>query len=91
MEPNYRNYAIDISILVSFLACAITGIIKWPGILASLSLDPASLPMQQMTILHDWSGLVMVLLIFVHFILHLGWLVAMTRSVLGIRPKEVKT
>jgi hypothetical protein len=90
MQPNYQNYAIDMLILVSFLVCAVTGFIKWPGFLGSLGLSSMVLPMRQITTLHDWSGLLMVTLIAVHFILHLGWLIAMTKRVLGISGRTSK-
>ncbi len=87
IEPNYRNYVIDVLILASFLACAATGIIKWPGFLRSRGLDPAALPMERITALHDWAGLLMIGLIAVHFILHMGWLAAMTKRMLGIESR----
>jgi len=77
-------------ILLSFLACAATGIMKWPGFLLSRGLDPSSLPMGRITALHDWSGLLMVGLIAVHFILHMGWLAAMTKRMLGAESKVNK-
>jgi hypothetical protein len=88
MEPNYRNYVIDILILASFLICAVTGILKWPGFIRTLGPGPTVLPMKQVTALHDWSGLLMIALIAVHFIIHLDWLAAMTKKALRIKSRK---
>jgi predicted ferric reductase len=88
MEPNYRNYVIDMLILASFLICAIAGIIKWPGFIRTLGLDSTTLPMRQITTLHDWSGLLMIVLIAVHFIIHMEWLAAITKRALGIKSQK---
>jgi cytochrome b subunit of formate dehydrogenase len=88
MEPNYRNYVIDILILASLLICAITGILKWPGFIRTLGLGLTVLPMKQVTAIHDWSGLLMIVLIAVHFFIHLDWLAAMTKKALGIKSRK---
>jgi hypothetical protein len=77
-SANRNFYAIDMSILASALLCAVTGIIKWPGLIYSLGMSYDILPMEAFTLIHDWMGIVMVVLALAHVVLHWRWLVAMT-------------
>lgn len=90
ISRSFLNYAIDMSILASALLCAVTGIIKWPGLAYSLGMSYDSLPMEAFTLIHDWMGIVMVILALAHVVLHWRWLVAMTRKMLhpGAGGKE---
>jgi hypothetical protein len=64
------NYFIDVLLAISFFTCFFTGLVKWLGIAQS----------RNSSALHNWSGLIMGLLIFVHLVLHWGWIVAVTKS-----------
>ena len=74
------NYFIDLGLAISFFACAITGIIKFPRLLPYLGIDHRTLPMYELSRLHDWSGLVMTFLVVIHLVLHWNWIVSMTKS-----------
>ena len=85
MNRNLLNYAIDVIRLISGALCGITGIIKWPGLVYSLGLSYQSLPMDALTWLHDWTGLIMILFAAIHVIMHLKWLAAMTKKIAGVK------
>jgi len=73
------NYFINIGILISFFLVFITGLIKFPSILASseILLNISN----ELLIIHDWSGLILQFLGFSHIILHWKWLVSTTRKI----------
>ncbi len=75
------NYWIDIALAVSFFLCFITGIIKWPGLVKIIGpLAYRTLHVRNISMLHDWSGLVMGLLVMIHLALHWKWIVSVTKS-----------
>ena len=74
------NYVIDVALGISFLLVLATGVIKFPGLVQMLGISRGSLPISQMSTIHDWSGLIMGLLVLVHLILHWRWIVCMTKS-----------
>jgi hypothetical protein len=74
------QYIVDVLMAVSFLTCSITGVVKFPGLLHSIHINPRRLPMDLFTIVHDWSGIVICLLVLVHLILHWKWIVHMTKT-----------
>ncbi|KAF1076397.1 DUF4405 domain-containing protein [Methanogenium sp. MK-MG] len=84
MKRKDINYSIDMAMLLSFILCGITGIIKWPGLAYSLGLDYQSLNIGVITLIHDWSGLALCILSMMHVIMHRKWLVTMTRRKLRI-------
>ena len=86
MERAKLNYYIDVGLAISFVLVACTGIIKFPKLLPGLGISYQSLPMRTLSIIHDWSGVIMTLLVLVHLILHWKWIVAMTKSI--FRRKE---
>ncbi len=82
------NYWIDIGLSISFLVCFYTGLIKWPGIVKIIGVSAyKALHVKNITILHDWSGLVMGLLVFMHLALHWKWMVSATKVVFKTSEK----
>ena len=81
MNRTKLNYWIDIGLAISFLICFITGLIKWPGLIKIIGVSAYKvLHVKNISILHDWSGLIMGLLVLVHLALHWKWLVCVTKS-----------
>jgi hypothetical protein len=77
MERAWINYWIDAGLLVSFILAGVTGIIKLPVLLSKLNLSVGTIIF--LSVLHDWSGVVLVVLSGVHVVLHWNWIVAMTK------------
>jgi hypothetical protein len=53
---------------VCFIIVALTGILKFRELLRPFNIPYDKLPMQQVSILHDWTGMVFILLIFMHLV-----------------------
>ena len=75
----YR-YLVGMGILMSFLVCFLTGIIKIPDIYKLLGMTYKSPFMISMTQLHDWSGIILGVLAVLHIIVHRRWFIAMTKK-----------
>ena len=80
MRRVYLKYAIDLGMLITFLLCFITGIIKFPGFLGVIKATQYVLPMRDLTIIHDWSGVAMGVLVLSHLLLNFSWIIAMTKQ-----------
>ena len=76
------NYAVDIGLIVSFLVNFVSGLIKF---LAMNDLIISPFPRAELTFWHDWSGIIMGVLILAHIVLHWNWIIAMTKKYLGMK------
>ena len=72
----HLNYIIDIIILVVGSIVAVTGILKLPALRSVYR----TLPTKTLTQMHDISGVIIVVLVIIHLILHWKWIVCMTKS-----------
>ena len=90
MNRTKLNYFIDIGLAISFFACFISGLIKWPGLIRVIGVSMYKiLHVKNISRLHDFSGLVMGLLVLIHLILHWKWIVCVTKSIFK-RGKKCK-
>jgi len=80
VNPTKTNYWIDIGMGVAFVLSFITGIIKWPRLVTRFGLTYNQLPMNQLTIIHDWSGIILGLLVLLHLVLHRKWISYTTKQ-----------
>ena len=81
MNKGRLNYWIDIVLAISFLICFVTGMLKWPSAYKLIGTEIyRNISMQKMSRLHDISGLIMGLLVFIHLALHWSWISSMTKS-----------
>ncbi|MCK4500779.1 DUF4405 domain-containing protein [Candidatus Babeliales bacterium] len=84
MNRTKLNYWIDVGLALSFFICFLTGLIKWPGLIKIIGVSAyKALSRPNISMLHDWSGLIMGLLVLVHLILHWKWIVCVTKSMFG--------
>ena len=82
MNRSKLNYLIDAGLALSFFICFFTGLIKWPGLINIIGVSAYKiLHVKNISMLHDWSGLIMGLLVIIHLALHWKWIVCMTRSI----------
>ena len=82
------NYWIDVGLVVTFICSLLTGLIKWPGLFRLTGIRHTSLPMLEISFIHDWSGLLMGLLVLAHIILHFNWMVLMTKGLFKKKRNE---
>ena len=78
---NIQKYIVDVGLAVSFLVAVVTGIIKFPGLLRRFGIHFSQLPMREISFAHDWAGIIMAILVFVHLVQHWNWIVAMTKRI----------
>ena len=83
MDKLKLKYIVNVGLLVSFLAVFVTGVVKFPGLLQSLGVQTKNLPWKEISRLHDWSGLVMGILVLVHLVQNWQWMTAMTKRYFG--------
>jgi hypothetical protein len=81
MNKVYINYIIDMLLGLAFLSSFITGLMKFPAFHPLLGFPHANISQ-----LHDWSGLILGILVLIHLILHYKWIVCMTKSI--VRRKK---
>lgn len=71
------NYIIDMLIFAAFIIVFATGIFKFPALrLHRLGIFDMGL----ITFIHDWSGVAMGVLAFIHIILHWDFISCMTKA-----------
>ena len=63
--------------VVCFIILAGTGIIKHRELLKMFGVTNNLLPMKEISILHDWAGVALIILIVLHLIVQRGWFVYM--------------
>jgi len=85
MKRNTLLYIVDVLLLIFSIIVVITGVIKFPGLLTLLKIDPFSLPQAEITFLHDWIGIVLTVLTLVHILLNWEWIQAMSKKLLNRR------
>lgn len=82
MNRNYINYFVDLAMAIAFIIVTATGIFKFPGLIDYFGLRNSIVPLRAISIWHDWSGVVLVFLVFIHLVLHWNWFIAMTSSLI---------
>ncbi|MCK5301022.1 MAG: DUF4405 domain-containing protein, partial [Thermoplasmatales archaeon] len=61
----------NLFLIISFSLVFTTGIIKFPGFLPFIGLNPLSIPLYFITLIHDYSGLTAVILTIFHILLYI--------------------
>lgn len=84
---NTLNYIITIVLFISYFLLITTGIIKFPGFLSAIGINLLNVPINEVSLIHDWSGVTAVFLSIIHLILNFNWLKTTTKSLL----KSVKS
>jgi hypothetical protein len=79
------NYFIDCGLIITFLLSFTTGVIKFPEWIRFFRDVFLIVPASTLSQIHDYSGIVMGLLVLAHIVLHWKWIVAMTKSTFGKR------
>ena len=78
---------VDIGMAIAFLLASLTVIFKWPGLtpqIISRTANPENFYL--VARIHDWSGIVMALFVFIHLFLNRDWI----RSVIFCRLEKRK-
>jgi len=75
------KYITDVLLAIAFLLNIITGIFKFPILTSYFKFIFRSISSPTMAFIHDWSGILLVLLVFIHLILNFKWIAEMTKSI----------
>ena len=76
-------YIVDVAMFLSFLIAFFTGLIKWRLLVDFLGITHLYfvLPMGTIRVWHEWSSIVMSLLVLIHIVLHWKWIIITTRKI----------
>ncbi|MHA2181637.1 MAG: DUF4405 domain-containing protein, partial [Promethearchaeota archaeon] len=80
LNQQLLKYFISIGLLISSILVGVTGILKYPGLL--LEIGQYFQLSGLFTTIHDWSGVIMGILVLIHLILNWRWLVGFTRRIM---------
>ena len=77
------NYVVDFLMTLSFIVTAITGLIIFfflpSGVRQGSTQTFLGIIKGTWSFVHDWSGILFITLIILHFILHWNWITRMTK------------
>jgi hypothetical protein len=92
MEKVKINYFVDIFMGISFVVSAITGLIIFffipSGVKHGSLQEFLGFEKYIWTNIHNWSGLLMILLVLLHLILHWNWIVCITKTFFVKKEQE---
>ena len=83
MNMQVVRYCVDLSMGIIFLICFVTGLFKFTLLMRMLGLTGVVMPLALMSDIHDWSGVILGIVVAVHLILNRRWILSMTRKMLG--------
>ena len=77
------NNLVILGAAISFLLVFITGVIKFPEFIQLFDLNIRLLPFYEISLIHDWFGLMTIGLLILHILLHLKWITSTTRLLIS--------
>ena len=89
------NYLVDFLALVSFAITALSGlVIKFfmpSGIRQGRLQEFLGIQKGIWSEIHDWAGILLIVCVIIHLILHWNWIVCMTKNIFQSDKGEIKT
>ena len=76
----------DLAMGIVFGICFVTGLLKFTLLLRLTGLNGLVLPSALISDLHDWSGILLGILVFMHIFANRKWIITTTRQVIRGRP-----
>ncbi len=82
-----RNYVVDFFIFLCFIVTTVTGMVLFIAPRGNRSVYQEFLGTIKgdWVWIHEWAGIVMIVLVVVHVVLHWKWIASMTRKILKIK------
>ena len=84
MDRPKLNYIVDFFAFVSFLITAVTGLVIFvflpSGVRQGRLQEFAGISKGTWGFLHDWAGILLIILVMVHLVLHREWIAGMTKN-----------
>ncbi|HII15078.1 MAG TPA: DUF4405 domain-containing protein [Nanoarchaeota archaeon] len=88
MERLGTRYFIITGMSIAFIITAVTGLIKFPGLVELLGLRRVSFPLGYISTIHDWSSIALIAFIIAHVILNFRWFVCATKMIFEKEEKR---
>jgi hypothetical protein len=92
MNRNKINYTVDMLALVTFVITAISGLAIYffmpEGVRRGGFQEFMGITKNTWVSVHDVVGIIFILLVLLHFILHWQWLVSMTKSIFAGKDEK---
>lgn len=88
MNRNVILFVIDGTMGIVFLVSFLTGLLKFTLLLRLTGLSSVILPSALISDIHDMSGILLGVLVFLHLFMNRRWILAMTRKVAGISTEN---
>ena len=88
MDRKLLKWSVDLAMGIVFMICFVTGLLKFTLLLRLTGLNGLVLSSAFISDLHDWSGLLLGLLVFIHLFLNRNWIISMTQQVTRGRLAE---
>ncbi|MFC1742032.1 DUF4405 domain-containing protein [Nanoarchaeota archaeon] len=92
MDTGRSKYWIDFTMLITFLVTAITGIVMFFLLPGGTKLGPLravfGVTRQAWRDVHNWAGIIMLVLVLIHLALHWRWIIDTTRNI--FQKKKIK-
>jgi len=85
MNKNKIKYFVDVLMGVFFLILFFTGLMKWPSKTFGNTIPPGIV-----SIIHDYSGIFLGIIVAAHLIMNLSWIINMTKKVF-LKKFELKS
>ncbi len=82
MDRKILKWSADLAMGIVFMICFVTGLLKFSVLLQVTGLNELVLPSAFISDLHDWSGILLGLLVFIHLFLNRNWIISMTRQII---------
>lgn len=83
MDRNRIVYAVDFALGIVFLVSLLSGLFKFTLLHRLTGLETVVLPSALISDIHDWSGILLGCLVFLHLYLNRRWILAMTKKIVG--------
>jgi hypothetical protein len=77
------KWLVDLLMGITFVVCFITGLLKYTVLLQLTGLDNVILPAALISDLHDWSGILLGIFVFLHLFLNRRWIISTTKKILA--------
>lgn len=94
MNKPKTNYVVDLALLASFFVAAVSGLalkFSMPGGARQGRLQEfLGISRGAWLEIHDWSGIIMIILVVIHLALHWNWIACMTKGMFHSGECEIK-
>jgi len=80
MNMQVVKWCVDLMMGITFLFSFVTGFFKFTLLTRTFGLTDIVLPLAYMSDIHDWAGITLCFLVFVHLFLNRAWILSMTRK-----------